>query len=239
MLPDQVAFARYRGVLASAFRAASSSFQRQLLRKSSLDHVSFGADSDPMLDGGHAAAGAITLRRRAGGKGTAHIQSPINGVPGTFTVRDRKLPSGRPTKSRLRWSNPIRPGKPSTVIFVGCASLGGATSITTSGSTARLRGCSKAVSVQTISIPWRETHNADPSQRSSHKAAARCRPGRGRLHRGRDTARAPSRSDRNPALSRPSVDLLARALPSGSQSSNPAIHWFLLPPLRRAKTSPC
>jgi len=67
------------------------------------DHVSFGADSEPVLQmevtllswRNHFYADVLAE------KGTAHIRSLCKWGPSTFTVRDRKLPSGRPDEESI------------------------------------------------------------------------------------------------------------------------------------------
>ena len=78
----------------SGFRIHSASrFENR-----AFDHVVFGADGDPLL---HCEVTLLSWRNHHytdvfAENGSAHIQSLCKWGPSTFTVRDRKLPSGRP-----------------------------------------------------------------------------------------------------------------------------------------------
>jgi scyllo-inositol 2-dehydrogenase (NADP+) len=67
------------------------------------DHVAFGADSDPLLQ---FEVTLLSWRNHHytdvfAEKGSAHISSLCKWGPSTFTVRDRKLPSGRPDEESV------------------------------------------------------------------------------------------------------------------------------------------
>jgi scyllo-inositol 2-dehydrogenase (NADP+) len=67
------------------------------------DHVVFGADADPVLQ---FEVTLLSWRNHhytdvLAEKGSAHIQSLCKWGPSTFTVRDRKLPSGRPDEESV------------------------------------------------------------------------------------------------------------------------------------------
>lgn len=67
------------------------------------DHVAFGANSDPVLQ---FEVTLLSWRNHHytdvfAEKGSAHIQSLCKWGPSTFTVRDRKLPSGRPDEESV------------------------------------------------------------------------------------------------------------------------------------------
>jgi predicted dehydrogenase len=67
------------------------------------DHVVFGAASDPVL---HFEVTLLSWRNHHytdvfAEKGSAHISSLCKWGPSTFTVRDRKLPSGRPDEESV------------------------------------------------------------------------------------------------------------------------------------------
>ncbi|MDA1330195.1 MAG: Gfo/Idh/MocA family oxidoreductase [Chloroflexi bacterium] len=72
------------------------------------DHVAFGANSDPVLQmeitllswRNHFYADVFAE------KGSAHIQSLCKWGPSTFTLRDRKLPSGRPDENSVTLVQP-------------------------------------------------------------------------------------------------------------------------------------
>ena len=83
----------------SGFRVHSASrFENR-----AFDHVVFGADGDPVL---HFEVTLLSWRNHhytdvLAEKGSAHIQSLCKWGPSTFTVRDRKLPSGRPDEDSV------------------------------------------------------------------------------------------------------------------------------------------
>ncbi len=67
------------------------------------DHVAFGAESDPLLQ---FEVTLLSWRNHHytdvfAEKGSAHISSLCKWGPSTFTVRDRKLPSGRPDEESV------------------------------------------------------------------------------------------------------------------------------------------
>jgi scyllo-inositol 2-dehydrogenase (NADP+) len=76
-------------------------FSANRFENRSFDHVSFGANGAPVLQcevtllnwRNHFYADVLAE------KGSAHIQSLCKWGPSTFTMRDRKLPSGRPDES--------------------------------------------------------------------------------------------------------------------------------------------
>ena len=83
----------------SGFRVHSASrFENR-----AFDHVVFGADGDPVL---HLEVTLLSWRNHhytdvLAENGSAHIQSLCKWGPSTFTVRDRKLPSGRPDEDSV------------------------------------------------------------------------------------------------------------------------------------------
>lgn len=67
------------------------------------DHIAFGANGNPVLQ---MEMSLLSWRNHfyadiAAEKGSAHIQSLCKWGPSTFTVRDRKLPSGRPDEESV------------------------------------------------------------------------------------------------------------------------------------------
>ena len=72
------------------------------------DHVVFGADVDPVL---HFEVTLLSWRNHhytdvLAENGSAHIQSLCKWGPSTFTLRDRKLPSGRPDEDAVTLVQP-------------------------------------------------------------------------------------------------------------------------------------
>lgn len=78
-------------------------YSRNRFENRSFDHVSFGANGSPVLQlemtllnwRNHFYADVFAE------KGSAHIQSLCKWGPSTFTLRDRKLPSGRPDEEAV------------------------------------------------------------------------------------------------------------------------------------------
>jgi predicted dehydrogenase len=83
-------------------------FSANCFENRAFDHVSFGADSAPVLQmevtllswRNHFYADVLAEN------GTAHIQSLCKWGPSTFTIRDRKLPSGRPDEESVTLVQP-------------------------------------------------------------------------------------------------------------------------------------
>jgi len=72
------------------------------------DHIVFGADADPVLN---FEVTLLSWRNHHttdvfAEKGSAHIESLCKWGPSTFTVRDRKLPSGRPDEDAVTLVQP-------------------------------------------------------------------------------------------------------------------------------------
>lgn len=83
-------------------------FSANRFENRSFDHVSFGANGAPVLQcevtllnwRNHFYADVLAEH------GSAHIQSLCKWGPSTFTLRDRKLPSGRPDESSVTLTQP-------------------------------------------------------------------------------------------------------------------------------------
>jgi predicted dehydrogenase len=83
-------------------------FSANRFENRSVDHVAFGANGAPVVQcevtllnwRNHFYADVLAE------KGSAHIQSLCKWGPSTFTLRDRKLPSGRPDESSVTLTQP-------------------------------------------------------------------------------------------------------------------------------------
>lgn len=83
-------------------------FSANRFENRSFDHVAFGANGTPVLQ---CEATLLNWRNHfyadvLAEHGSAHIQSLCKWGPTTFTVRDRKLPSGRPDESSITLEQP-------------------------------------------------------------------------------------------------------------------------------------